>query len=126
MSKSKSALLLECDTFTTSYLETALWSSCDNNDVSLDDNYYIDQIEMKTLRRMISDCKEFQESCNEALEKAGDEGQNGFVFALTRCGHGVGFWDRGYSDEVEKVLVDCCEGYGNVDLYVHRGLIYGS
>jgi hypothetical protein len=36
---------------------------------------------------------------------------------LTRCGHGVGFWDRGYT--YGDVLTRICEKMGNIDPYIN-------
>ncbi len=42
---------------------------------------------------------------------------HGHDFALTRNGHGVGFWDRGYGD-IGDILTDACKPYGEHNLYV--------
>lgn len=41
----------------------------------------------------------------------------GHDFALTRNGHGTGFWDRGYGDAGD-ILTDACKPYGEHNLYV--------
>lgn len=43
--------------------------------------------------------------------------QHGHDFALTRNGHGAGFWDRGYGD-IGDALTDACKPYGEHNLYV--------
>ena len=42
---------------------------------------------------------------------ANDPGQAGHDFALTRNGHGAGFWDRG-AGEAGKVLTESAEAFG--------------
>jgi len=44
---------------------------------------------------------------------------------LTRCGHGCGFWDGDWADEVEGTLTEAAKRFGEVNLYVgDDGLIY--
>jgi len=42
-------------------------------------------------------------------------GQSGYDFALTRNGHGAGFWDRGYGDVGDR-LTDASRPYGPVEI----------
>ena len=112
-------------------MEAALWSSTDNADDSggapLDENYSIEDIAPESLAQMLKDCDNFQEENEKLLAQAGDDSQNGHDFWLTRCGHGAGFWDRGYPKRVGDGLSDACKAYGNVDLYVgDDGKIYAS
>lgn len=44
-----------------------------------------------------------------------DFGQHGHDFALTRNGHGAGFWDRGYGD-VGHILTDAAKAYGEATI----------
>lgn len=116
--------------FQRGFLEAALWSSTDNADDSggepLDKNYDISDIEPKTLARLLKDCDDFCDENAKLLAQAGDDGQNGHDFWLTRCGHGAGFWDRGYGAVGDK-LSAACKRYGNVDLTVEDdGMIYAS
>lgn len=62
------------------------------------------------------DCAKFQAENAELLSKAGDDWQNGSDFWYTRCGHGVGFWDRGYPDEIADPLTEACKKYGEAYL----------
>lgn len=84
------------DKFTTAYATCALWSSTDDNEEPLDNNYNIDDISPTTLTQMIADCADFQtanagllDHVDVSLEQAGHD------FWLTRNRHGAGFWDRG-------------------------------
>jgi len=126
-------------TFSTAYLECALWSSTDDNDDPLDK--HDGEVSLDTLEQMEEDCANFQEANAELLEQAYREPewqaedqrydkphynaeQAGHDFWLTRCGHGTGFWDRGLGDIGDK-LSDACKPYGNVDLYLgDDGKIY--
>jgi hypothetical protein len=61
-------------------------------------------------------CRSFQEANAELLAKAGDEEQNGRDFWFSRNGHGVGFFDRGYPDEIGDALQDAARAFGEHDL----------
>ena len=44
---------------------------------------------------------------------------------LTRNRHGTGFWDRGYDDDVAKILTDAAHSMGGSDPYIgDDGLCY--
>ena len=115
------------DSFTIAYIEAALWSSTDNSDeqggAPLDANYGLDDISPETLARIISDCKAFQEAhaddIGSELERAGHD------FWLTRNGHGAGFFDGDWEDDVGERLTEASHAYGSVDFYVgDDGLLY--
>lgn len=108
------------DKFTIAYIEAALWSSTDNSDESggnpLDDNYGIEDLSPETLASIIEDCQAFQRdyavAIGDELERAGHD------FWLTRNGHGAGFWDGDWDDDVGKRLTEASDVYGSIDLYV--------
>lgn len=111
------------DQFTKAYIVCALWSSTDDSDQPLDDNYDADDIAPETLAQMAQDCRDFQEGNAPDLADL-DAAQCGHDFWLTRNGHGAGFWDRGYGNRGDR-LTDACKPYGNVDLYIgDDGKIY--
>lgn len=111
------------DNFTTAYIECALWSSTDDDSNPLDDNYGIDDLSPECLARMVEDCKQFQLDHQTDMEGLDDE-QCGHDFWLTRCGHGAGFWDRGYGKLGDK-LTQASKVWGDVYLYVgDDGMIY--
>lgn len=112
----KKTIISQLDTFTRDYIVCALWSSTDDNGESLDKDYELEDIVTETLLRMQEDCKKFQEENRELLSKAGDDGQNGQDFWLTRNGHGAGFWDHGYGEIGEK-LTEATTRYGDYTLF---------
>ncbi len=59
------------------------------------------------------DCAKFAALNCELLSRAGDPWQNGTDFWYTRNGHGVGFWDRGYPDEIGDALSESASKFGN-------------
>lgn len=115
------------DEFTKSYIETALWSSCDANDEPLDHHYEIEDISESCLAQMIADCKAFQQNNAQWLtfqnlmvsEHSGSAlVRGGHDFWLTRNGHGAGFWDGDWSIEAGIALTEASKSFGNVELYV--------
>jgi hypothetical protein len=116
------------------YIECALWSSTDNSRDDggdpLDDNYTGSDLDMETVKEMVSDCADFVQGLPEELREKVESNpkQAGHDFWLTRNGHGAGFWDRpeiwgkGDCDR----LADAARIYGGVDLIVgDDGKIYG-
>lgn len=115
------------DSFTKSYIETALWSSTDESDESggspFDDNYGIEDIAPETLAGIIEDCQAFQQAHGDDI--GGELERAGHDFWLTRNGHGAGFWDGDWEDDIGERLTEASHAYGSVDLYVgDDGLIY--
>lgn len=104
------------DSFTRAYLVCALWSSTDESTPAA--NYSLDDCAQDFLRQASEDCAAFQRDNEALLNQAGNSEQNGHDFWLTRNGHGAGFWDRGYPDEVSKPLTDAAHAYGSANLYI--------
>ena len=109
---------MKIDAFTLGYIECALWSSCDENDVPLDDNYCIDDMAPAALAGCIEDCADFRSANSAALEASNLSDESaGHDFWLTRNGHGAGYWDRGLG-AIGTILSDAARVYGSVDFYV--------
>ena len=112
------------------YMETALWSSTDDDDVPLDKNYslfrlHIDDISKETKKGMLADCQAFYDQNKAILDDHWPADQAGHEFWLTRNGHGSGFYDSSYgTDESREALTEACKKFGEVNLYVQRGKIY--
>lgn len=104
--------------FIAAYLETALWSSTNEDGTPLDDLASVDDLSPESVRAMTEDCVSFVWANRAALRESGqDAGQAGHDFWLTRNGHGAGFWDRGLG-EVGERLTKASKPYGSCDLYV--------
>lgn len=129
----------ELDEFTSAYVETALWSSTDDNDQPLDANYSPEDIYPDTLQRMIADCEQFQRENAIDIETAiesgevvcgpdfGEMGRAGHDFWLTRNRHGAGFWDGDWPDKQAERLTEASHTYGEFNLYVDDdGKIHGA
>lgn len=127
----------QLDDFTTGYIDAMLWAETDNSDESggepLDENYDACDIAEESLQEIIEDCKKFQEENAEDLLEvdcwfggpdsygntyySSDECA-GHDFWLTRNGHGTGFWDRNYDEEVRDRLTSSSKKFGECWVYV--------
>jgi len=99
---------LGMDDFTSSYLESALWSSIDDNGTPLDAPKYSDmELADETVTIFKADCAKFQSDNAELLTPAREYQSTSHIahdFWLTRNGHGSGFWDGDYPKELGKAL----------------------
>lgn len=106
--------------FIRAYIEAALFSSTDNSDDSggepLDNNYSRGDLDASALKRIRADCTAFflanLQDFNGRFEQAGHD------FWLTRNGHGAGFWDGDWPEEVGERLTKASEAFGECDIYV--------
>jgi hypothetical protein len=86
-------------------------------------------IDPALLDRMERDCESFKER-NEtdwrlACEER-DAERVGHDFWFTRNGHGAGFWDGDYSDDLGERLTEASKAFGEHDIYFgDDGKIYG-
>lgn len=109
---------MKLDPFVRQYLETALWSSLQDNDVPFDNDYDVNDFAPSAIIEATDDCNAFREANAADLAATGaDDERNGHDFWLTRNGHGTGFWDRGYGD-VGKRLSDAAKACGTADVVV--------
>lgn len=120
----------ELDAFTQGYIEAAMWTMTDDDGGSLD-RLGLQDVHPETIRKAITDCVAFQQAHRATLDRATEEtgrpdSYHGHDFWLTRNHHGTGFWDRGYSEDVAKVLSDASQGFGECDWYLgDDGLVHG-
>ena len=113
--------------FSRAYIQCALWSSSDDNDIPMDRNYSYKDIAIQTLRTMQTDCDKFQSENAEDIESTDDLDQCAHDFWLTRNGHGAGFWDGDYEENIGKRLTRASEVFGTFDLSVgDNSQIFGS
>lgn len=96
------------------YLIAALWSCTDDNDAPFDSNWSTYDFFQDTLSKSTSDIQKFIDLAGHMLEGITDE-MIGHDFWLTRCGHGVGFWDREL--EYGEELTTICQTFGSVYVY---------
>ena len=120
---------LGMDEFTASYLESALWSSTDDDGTPLDDERYCDaELAPETIAQFKSECARFRAINTALLDQATEhqsETRQAHDFWLTRNGHGAGFWDGDYPEELGDALTVASKAFGTCDLYIgDNGLIY--
>lgn len=118
---------MKIDKILLGYLEAALWTEeeniLDEDGVQID----IDMVSEATKAEIIKDIEKFLElagetAINEALN-INDEDFLGHDIWLTRNGHGAGFFDRDYSDDIEKMLTAAAHEIGEKHLFVQDGEI---
>lgn len=105
----------ECTSeFLRGYIDTALFTTDPNPSGRADElwpslpDWFIDKSK--------ADCARFTTLHATLLAKAGNDEQNGADFWYTRNGHGVGFWDRDYEEEIADALSSASEAFGEVYL----------
>ena len=111
MGKAKKIPETISNAFLDSSLEAILWSSTDESNEQggdpLDKNYTVKDFSDEALARAVKDCNAFIKKAGKKMDEASpDDNQHGHDFWLTRNGHGVGFWDRGYGkvgDELSEI-----------------------
>lgn len=114
--------------FIDAYTEALLWSECDENGIPLDDDYSASDLVQSALADIRADCQQMlSEQCViDVINTAPgySASQAGHDFALTRNGHGAGYWDRGLG-EVGEQLTQAAKSYGCQHLYVgNDGRVY--
>lgn len=105
------------DVFTAAYIEAALWTSTEGEDHLDDLGFSIDDLAPETKAKIERTCAAFQQQ-NAAILADIDKEQAGHDLWLTRNGHGAGFWDRGYPQEIGEKLTSEAQALGEEDLYV--------
>ena len=128
------------DTFMQSYIETALWSSTDDNGEPLDSSKYADvELDPQTVATFQDDCTRFVTASTpliEAFLSTADDSKAreynlsqeriAHDFWLTRNRHGAGFWDGDYPEPLATQLTDLAHGFGECFLDVVDGKFYAS
>lgn len=132
----------EVEEFVRAYVAAMLWSTTDEDvykdgegpDDCLDVLYSIDDLAEETLKNVLEECANFIDGVQLKLKEAKGLGEYanrrcslmqraGQDFALTRNGHGAGFWDRGLG-ELGNQLTEACKSYGESYWYAEGGRIY--
>lgn len=101
----------------------SIYRTKERSEESLDANYSVSDIDDRTLAQMVEDCARFQQE-NAELLAHGEDSRGGHDFWLTRNHHGAGFWDGDWPDDVGEALTAKAHEYGQIDLYVHDGVVY--
>lgn len=105
-----------------SYLETALWSSTDDEGNPLDRKYAIIDISNESKEQAKKDLEQFFRVAEKAIGEEAwaelDDTQVAHDFWLTRNGHGAGFWDGDYEKSVGEILTKLSKKFGEKNLSV--------
>ncbi len=114
------------DKFTGGYIEALFWSNSDKRINAAD----MTELAPGVWDTLKADCAAFQRDARDLLDLANEAGRDdahlGHDYALTRNGHGAGFWDRGLG-ELGEQLTRYAKRSGGCDLYVgDNGKIYAE
>lgn len=116
----------DLDAFLSAYIECAIWSSIDDRDGEqepLDENHGTSDLAPETFSRIQADCRKFIGAHWQDIQN--DLPQAGHDFWLTRNGHGAGFWDGDWPDDIGERLTKASKEFGECYLYVgDDGKIY--
>jgi hypothetical protein len=119
------ALHIELDDFSRfveAYADCALWCLKDENDEPCDLNNLSD-LSPELKDQILNDCWGFwleswslicRQHCRTRLDPAEQAGHD---FWLTRNGHGAGFWDGNWTQEIGATLTTRAKVYGTSDWY---------
>lgn len=112
------------DLFFNAYIECALWSSTDDNDLPLDSNYSMDSFDSESLDKLRAHATKFFSDNIDLLNEAKNYSydQAGHDLWLTENGHGAGFWDRGLGDIGEKLTK--LSQYHETYIYINDGKLF--
>jgi hypothetical protein len=96
-----------------------------SEDDHLDDHFEFDDFTSDSLRMAEADCVKFfewikKEGLAEEVAQYADDGHVAHDFWLTRNGHGAGFWDGDYDEELGEKLTEHC------DLFVEQYVVAGE
>lgn len=112
------------------YTDTLSWSSAIEVDGEMMDNADDYEMSEEAIAASREDVVDFLTSNAGLIEQAAerspgyDNAQAMHDFALTRNGHGAGFWDRGLGDVGDELTANA-KAYGSTDLYLgDDGLLY--
>lgn len=99
-----------------SYIETALWSSTDENGEPLDSSKYADvEFSSDAISSMKQDIEDFIRQTETLVEPTSQVMHD---FWLTRNHHGAGFWDGDYPKELGEQLTTISHTFGECFIYV--------
>lgn len=122
MTKSDAIRSPDYAAFLAGYIDALLWSSSDEVDgqtVNLDDC----ELSTAGADSCRADCLDFFTANHGDLTTAADCAGYSFAhaghdFALTRNGHGAGFWDGDLPEELGERLTEASEAAGEVCAYI--------
>lgn len=115
----------ELDTFTRQYVESLIWSAPtddDGNELDSKESASWENFDESAKKTIIEECAKFQ--TENAKDIKGREKDAGHDFAMTRNGHGVGFWDGDWPKDVGERLTEASKRFGEQMLYDENEKIF--
>lgn len=101
------------------YLAAALWTESGDDGDAYARAYTTADIAPHSRAIMRAECDEFIAHNWALIQETGQSAEQcGHDFWLTRNGHGVGFWDRGYPVALGDALTRAARIAGSRDLYL--------
>ena len=101
-------------------LETIIWSTpslrFEEDQDMMDDHVSVHDFDGAAIESLESELEGFCDMVAADIQDM-EPCQLGHDFALTRDGHGAGFWDRGYGERGER-LTDAAKSFGSVEAYI--------
>jgi hypothetical protein len=114
-------------TMVESYLESALWSSTDEDGQPLDKKHDYASWSAEAMMRAQMDCEEFIAKAGDAIDDVSWRSV-GHDFWLTRNGHGAGFWDKEevYGPDMAQFLTAIAKDFPELHVWQDPdgGLLY--
>lgn len=107
------------DAFTQGYIQAMFFTNTGTgDDKGLEDATFA-ELAPAALAKIIADCERFQtqNAPHFAAMTGYDEEEAGRDFWFTRNGHGVGFWDFDWPDDIGEALTKASKLFRSLDLY---------
>lgn len=113
---------MELQDFIDGYINAAMWTTSvdEKGEEMMDQHFDKSDIHPDSMEKIKEVCEKFFTENVELMETIGatySSQSHGHDFWLTRNGHGVGFWDRGYG-EAGDILTEKCKPYGESYWYL--------
>ena len=112
---------LNIEEFKQHYIACLLWSSMDDNDTPLDHNWTAQDLSQDALDQIHQDCHIFLYNIPYYISVGlvpVDTARLAYDFWLTRNGHGAGFWDGDWRDDIGADLTKLSKSFSHQDPYV--------
>ena len=95
------------------------WDESEIKDLIDDLDINIHNFDEDSLIKTYLDIKKFLKIVGFAIDDI-DESDIGHDLWLTRNGHGSGFWDRGYDNDISDILTNAAKSLGSAYLFLNE------
>lgn len=115
---------MNIETIIQSAIETHLWCDVYEEDLITDIDVRDMQLDKASASRIAEDVRNFVAHTQSDLEASKlEDWQIGYDFALTRNGHGTGFWDRDLG-EIGERLSEASKPFGTITGWVINDTVF--